>query len=350
MRHWILTLGFVAATRVISAQEALDRSSIVSVPNPTTVLGSAWIDLRQTAKAGSTQSTPDWIESVALIPPDPSSGPGRSVFRIRLAKSSDAQTVLFFRLFFNDKPSLQPEVVAWDESGSELLRSGPLGGGIDLDSSESVMIPMRGITAIDVEVPGDGATVRGAYLEWMTSSELVHPVNAGAQDSVPQPFSLTTPLHAPAQDQEQFGTVTATLSADPVRIGSTIDQAAVFQFGMQSQPLVALITFEIAGPRIDSPPELLVNGVNAGAVSLTLPELADPAYRGEMHTFVNEMQFQYTGWIRAQKLVPLSSLQVGLNSIAIVNGSNATAAVIRSTQVQLKYLWDKSDYILKPER
>jgi hypothetical protein len=43
-------------------------------------------------------------------------------------------------------------------------------------------------------------------------------------------------------------------------------------------------------------------------------------------------------------------LQVGLNSIAIVNGPNAAAAVIRSTQVQLKYLWDKSDYILKPER
>ena len=184
----------------------------------------------------------------------------------------------------------------------------------------------------------------------MTSSELVHPTSAGAQDSVPQPFSLTTPLHSPTQDSEQFGTVIASLSADPIRIGSTPDQAATFQFGIESQPLLALISFEIAGPRIDSPPEVIVNGVNTGSVSLALPELADPAYRGEMHTFVNEMQFQYTGWVRAQKIVPLASLQVGSNNIVIVNGPNATASVIRSTQIQLKYLWDKSDYILKPER
>jgi len=212
------------------------------------------------------------------------------------------------------------------------------------------MIPMNGIATIDVEVPGDGTTVRSAYLEWMTSSELVHAGSAGTQDSVPQPFSLTTRLHPPTQDSEQFGTVTASLAAEPIRIGSTSDQAAVFQFGMESQPLLALISFEIAGPRIDSPPEVIVNGVNVGPVSLALPELADPAYRGEMHTFVNEMQFQYTGWVRAQKIVPLASLQVGDNNILINNGPNAAASVIRSTQIQLKYLWDKSDYILKPER
>ena len=340
----------VGTTRIVFAQEAFDRDSMASVPNPPGTRGSAWLDLRQTAKTGSIQAAPDWVESVSLVNVDSKSSAASTVFRIRLNKPGDAQSVLFFRLFFNDKPDSHPEIVAWDESGSQLLRSGPLGNGIDLDSSESVMIPMRGIATIDLEVPGDGTTVRGAYLEWMTSSELVHPANAGAQDSVPQPFSLTTPLHAPTQDSELFGTVTANLSADPIRIGSTRDQAAVFQFGMESQPLLALISFEIAGPRIDSPPEVIVNGMNTGAVSLALPELADPAYRGEMHAFVNDMQFQYTGWVRAQKIVPLASLQVGANNIVVVNGPNAAASVIRSTQIQLKYLWDKSDYILKPER
>ena len=107
--------------------------------------------------------------------------------------------------------------------------------------------------------------MRGAYLEWMTSSELVHAASAGTQDSVPQPFSLTTRLRAPTQDSEQFGTVTASLAADPIRIGSASDQAAMFQFGIESQPLLALVSFEIAGPRIDSPPEVIINGVNAGA-------------------------------------------------------------------------------------
>jgi hypothetical protein len=69
-----------------------------------------------------------------------------------------------------------------------------------------------------------------------------------------------------------------------------------------------------------------------------------------MHRIVSQMQFQYTGWLRAQKIVPASALHSGTNNIAIVNGPDASTAVIRATQVQLKYLWEKSDYILKPDR
>lgn len=240
--------------------------------------------------------------------------------------------------------------MAWDESGSQVLRSGPLGTGIDLESSESVMIPMHGVTTVDVEVPGDGSSVRGAYLEWMISSELAHTASVGSQDAVPQPFAATLPLHAPTEDSEDFGTVIASLSADLIRIGPTPEQGAVFEFGIESQPLLALITFEIANPRIDSPPEVIANGQNIGAASLIMPGLADPGYRGEMHRIVSQMQFQYTGWLRAQKIVPASALHSGTNDVAIVNGPGASASVIRATQVQLKYLWEKSDYILKPDR
>src|SRR5437763_11061078 len=207
MRRRFLLFILIGATRIGIAQEAVDRSATTSAPNPPSMAGSAWLDLRQTAKPGSIQAVPNWVESVSLVPAEPKSDTASTVFRIRLNKPGDAQSVLFFRLFFNDKSGSQPEVIAWDESGSQLLRSGPLGGGIDLDSSESVMIPMHGIATIDVEVPGDGATVRGAYLEWMTSGELVHAASAGTQDSVPQPFSLTTRLRVPTQDSEQFRTI-----------------------------------------------------------------------------------------------------------------------------------------------
>ena len=209
---------------------------------------------------------------------------------------------------------------------------------------------MHGVTTVDVEVPGDGNSVRGAYLEWMINSELAHTASVGSQDAVPQPFATTLPLHAPTEDSEEFGTVTASLSADLIRIGPAPEQGAVFEFGIESQPLLALVTFEIANPRIDSPPEVIANGQNVGAASLIMPGLADPGYRGEMHRIVSQMQFQYTGWLRAQKIVPASALHSGTNNIAIVNGPDASAAVIRTTQVQLKYVWEKSDYILKPDR
>src|ERR1700730_3810084 len=238
MLRRILTLGLIVAVRSLLAQEAVNRDSIVAgqtsafaVTAP--VSGNAWIDLRQNAKPGAVQSVPDWVEAVTFIPANTQAdGAAPSVFRIRLARPGGHASVLFFRLFFNDQTSARPEIVAWDESGSQLLRSGPLGTGIDLESSESVMIPMHGITTIDVEVPGDGSSVRGAYLEWMSSSEMVHASSAGSQDAIPQPFSAAVPLHAATQDSAEFGTVPASLPADWIRIGSTPSEAAVFEFGM----------------------------------------------------------------------------------------------------------------------
>src|SRR5437763_5431604 len=96
---------------------------------------------------------------------------------------------------------------------------------------------------------------------------------------------------------------------------------------MQSQPLLALVTFEIAGPRIDSPPQVIANGENVGPAALVMPGLADPGYRGEMHAIVSQMQFQYTGRLRAQKVVPVSPRHAGTTNIAIINGPHAASAV-----------------------
>src|SRR5256714_1981835 len=313
MRQRILTLGLILATRALLAQEAVNGTSVNGRTPADAIVapvsGNAWIDLHQSAKPGAVQSVPNWVEAVTFTPAVTQTDPAApSVFRIRLARPSGHSAILFFRLFFNDQTVAKPEIVAWDESGSQVLRSGPLGSGIDLESSESVMIPMHGVTTVDVEVPGDGNSVRGAYLEWMSSSEMVHASGVGSQDAVLQPFAATLALHAPAQDAEEFGTVTASLSADLIRIGSASSQAAAFEFGLESQPLLALITFEIAGPRIDSPPEVIANGENVGPASLVIPGLADPGYCAEMHAIVSQMQFQYTGWLRAQKTVPVRAL------------------------------------------
>jgi hypothetical protein len=181
----------------------------------------------------------------------------------------------------------------------------------------------------------------------MTSSEVVHPVNAEHRDLIPEPFSVVPALHPPPEDVENFGTVTATLAAEAVQLDARTQQNAVFQFPIEAQPLTALLTFEIANPRIDVPPEVYVNGQNIGPVALTLPDLADPGFRGESEPLTTEMHFSYTGWLRAQKLVPATILKVGANDLVIANGTGTGASAIRATQVQLKYIWDKSDYLLR---
>lgn len=348
----VALFSFLGATSSLLAQEAFSNGlppadDGVSAQN---VVQNAWIDLRQHKKAASRpQSAPSWVEAVGMTATTGTDGRSRSVFRIRVSAPSTDYHIMFLRIFFDDKADARPEIVAWNELGTQVLRSGELGSGVGLPSSDSVMIPMNGISTLDIEVPGDGKTVRAVYLDWMTSSEVVHPVNAEHRDVIPEPFSSLPPLRSPDQDVEHFGTVTATLSNETIPMGPDAEHAAAFQFGVETQPLVALLTFEVASPRIDSPPEVYVNGADVGPATFTLPELADPGYRGEVESMMKEMHFQYTGWIRVQKLIPVSELKVGSNDVIILSGAGTSASAIRGTQVQLKYLWEKSDYLLQTD-
>ena len=351
-RRVAFALFFSAICRA-SAQEALSDALLSSADTSSqSVPESAWIDLRQNVPGNSrTQSAPPWVEAVTLLRAQAAVNTSpKSVFRIRVTKPSSEHQVLLFRLFFDDKPNQRPELIAWDESGTHVLRSGLLGSGVGLPSSDSVIIPMTSASSIDIEVPGDGKTVRTAYLDWMTSSGVVHPVNAENREMIPEPFSSMPQLRAPADDVEQFGTVTATLSAETIRIGPQIQQGAAFQFPIEAQPLAALLTFEIVSSRVDAPPQIYLNGHDIGQASLTLPDLADPGYRGEAERLAKQMHFQYTGWLRVQKIVPVSNLKVGTNDLLVVNGPAGGASAIRATQIQLKYLWDKSDYLLQTGR
>jgi hypothetical protein len=309
---------------------------------------SAWLDLRQTPATNSTpQTAPHWVEAVTLVPVAPKAdGVAKTIFRIRVSRPRPELQLLLFRLFFEDKPQQRPSIIAWDESGSQVLRSRELGAGIDLATSDTVMLPMLGVSCIDVEVPGDGKTVRGVYMDWMASRSVAHPLAAGPRDVIPEPFAATAPLHAPDTDSETFGTVTATLAPETIRIGASISQGAAFQFPIESRPLMALLTFEVSSARIDSPPEVFVNGESLGPVSIALTDLADPGYQGETQRLIDGMRFHYTGWLRAQKLVPAANLRAGTNDVIVIGGPGTPVSAIRATQIQLKYLWEKSDYLL----
>ena len=198
----VFAILFAAICRV-GAQEAF-TDALPPAADATTaeqpVPESAWLDLRQGAPQNSkAQNAPAWVEALTLLPAETTEGApmSKSIFRIRVTQPSPDFQVLFFRLFFDDKADQQPEIIAWDESGTHVLRSGTLGAGMNLPSSDSVLIPMTGASSIDIEVPGDGKTLRAAYLDWMTSSEVVHPVNAEHRDVIPEPFSSVPTLHAP---------------------------------------------------------------------------------------------------------------------------------------------------------
>ena len=132
--------------------------------------------------------------------------------------------------------------MAWDESGTQLLRSGPLGQKTGLATSSSTVVPMIGVTAIDVEVPGDGRSVRGAYLDWMKTTQVMRPIHAEQQKLMADPFAAPMPLRAGEEDAEVYGTVTAPLTAETIAIGSSMPNGASFQFGLEGEPLAGRST------------------------------------------------------------------------------------------------------------
>src|SRR5499426_2841152 len=173
---------FLATVCRVSAQEALwDALRIpppmiaapppmLAEPPPTVaepLPSSAWLDLRQTMSRNSkTQEAPAWVEALTLLPGELTEGgmASKSVFRIRVTQPGPNYQILFFRLFFDDKPNQQPELIAWDESGTHILRSGTLGAGMNLPSSDSLIIPMTGASPLEIDVPRAGKTLPAPHL------------------------------------------------------------------------------------------------------------------------------------------------------------------------------------------
>lgn len=352
----------LAAAPLAPAQEVMIGRSLrqkteiaplpVPTPKPVPAARTAWLDLRQNTNGRpGPQSGPAWVKAVTMLPQEMKDGAvAKTTFRIQLAQPSPDLPLLMFRLFFDDKPEQRPRLLASDNEGGLVLQTTPLGLGLSLATSETVMVPAAGVSTVDVEVPGDGRTIRGAYLDWMASGEVVRPVDSEQRYVMGETFGSETPLRAPTDDVEKLGTVTATLAPETIAIGPSVQQGAAFQFPLEAQPLAAMLTFEVSSAYVDSLPEVYLNGENLGQVTVALPELADPAYRGEMKPLIRQMRFQYTGWLRAQKMLPASLLRNGPNDLLVIGGAGTPSSAIRATQIQLKYVWEKFDYQLIPGR
>ncbi len=335
-------------------------------PSPLT----AWLDLRPVSPGTRAQTTPSWIESLDFIPPrrgasklplviDHPGGqgglvqgadPARSVYRLRLQRPAAAVNDLQIRVFFDDEEgSEQVYLSAWNELGTELMRSNPLGQGLGLPSSETLVVPMSGVDYLELSVPGDGTRVRAVFLTWLGKARVLQPVDFPATGAVREPFQVLSSSTRQNNDTYLYGVVTASLQgAEASVLKPETVPSATFEFQLEHQPLVAVISYEILGGSLGSAPLVAVNGRYQGVSDMHLPDLADPGYRGEQREASNQMAFRYTGWIRAQKVVPGEMLNAGLNSVTLGLSEGSSSVAVRSLQIQLKYNWEKLDYILAP--
>lgn len=343
--HSLLRLAALTAVAL-----ALSLPAAGQVLRQESTPNSVWLDLRLAEEGAKPQTVPGWVDaleteaqSINTLGPEGAYMAPATVHRIRVGKVADAEALLI-RLYFDDLPGMAPSISAWDELGNEIARSGDFGDALGLPNAKSVVIPTAKLNYLEILVPGDGRTIRAAQLSWLTRHELWRPLDLTAAPLLIEPFRALRSEARPADGEDRYrnGVVTAVLQEGMLKL-SEGGGSVRFPFEVEKAPLVALLSFEVLGADLEHPPELRLNGRLLGEAQFAMPDLADPAIRGELQDARAGIGFRYSGWLRATRLVPTFALSNGANLLEITAKSEAGEIAIRRVDIQLKYPFEQLD-------
>ena len=336
-------LALACAAALATAQEA---AVLTDQPTPFSV----WLDLHLLSKPGATKpALPIWFESFQNEPLAAKDGePPKTVYRLRLRRMPSLHRELLLRVFFDDIAGMSPIVTAWTESGRELFRAAPMGVGAGLPSSESIVVPLTGADYLDVTVPGDGSSIRGVLAGSLKDATTKQTLDFQGATEVQDPFGNLPAAQPSEEDAKLFGRVKATVDTGIVHLSRKGESAAQWQFSLAGQPLMAVVTFEVLNADLAAPPVVSANDGQAGFASIHWPDLSDPGFRGESRPLEPALRFQFTGWVRAQFVIPGNLLHSGQNAVNIGLGDDSGRIAIRNVELQLKHNWKHFDYILTP--
>ena len=342
-------LGLACATALAFAAapaSAQESAPLTDQPAAFSVL----LDLNALSKPGAVKpALPIWFESFQTEPVQAQNGAAaKTIYRLRLRRMPSLHHELLLRIFFDDMPDMSPVVTAWTESGKEQFRSPALGIGIGLPTSESVMLPLDGADYIDVEVPGDGSTIRSVFASSLKDVLSRQTIDFQPAAEMADPFGNLPAAHPADEDTKLFGRVKATVDTGTVQLSPKAGVSSEWQFELAGQPLTAVVSFEVLNADLNAPPVVVANDGPPGFANIQWPDLADPGFRGESRPLEPSMRFQYTGWVRAQFVIPGHLLHSGLNQIKISLSEDSGPIAVRNVELQLKYNWKQFDYILTP--
>lgn len=304
-----------------------------------------WLDFRALTRPGAPKAGfPIWVESLQRI----TSVAGKTIYRIRFRHLGGLGDELQFRIFFRDDVNAGPSITGWTETGSQPFSAGPLGQGFGVDTSETLLVPAGALDYLDVEVPGDGKNVRGAFVTSLRREAIWHSLDFGASDPLIDPFGVPNPTDVSEDDRLLYGRVRATLDAEPLTLDPARSTDATYEFSLDKAPLLAAVKFEILGADPTALPQAFINGQPLGTASITFPDLADPAFHGESRPLEKNLRFRYTGWLRGQVIVPGPMLLGGLNSFVLRVNEDTSPVIVRAVEIELKHPSAVFDYDFKP--
>ncbi|EDY17425.1 hypothetical protein CfE428DRAFT_5111 [Chthoniobacter flavus Ellin428] len=341
MRSLFLTLGVglcVLGTMRSNAQQMQQE------PTPFTT----WLDFHQLADGQRLPGLPIWLASVTGDHTTGTDGKETTTIRLQLRDVGDFDQKRLLRLFFDDHAGASPVVVGLDASGAQKFSRGPLGQGLELPTSETMVFSPAGIATLEIQVPGDGSNLRGAFLATLQAHTMMKALDFAAPGDLIDVFERSSALPLPANDVALFGRVKAKLDEGTVKLSATGEQSVTWEFELVSPPLLTMISFEVSNADEQAPLEVTLNDQPLGPITVSWPDLADPGYLGVVRPLEAGMRFRYAGWLRAQKMIPGALLKAGVNRLVLTLPPDAGPAAVRNLALQLKNNWKNLDYNLSP--
>jgi len=337
---------FLALACLATISVAEEPGILSEQPSPFSV----WLDLNVLSRPGAAKpAMPIWFESFQSEPVAAVGGAApKTVYRLRLRRMPSLHRELLLRAFFDDLATAQPVITAWTESGRELFRSQPLGTGTGLPTNETLVVPIDGADYVDIEVPGDGNSVRGVLASSLRESVTRETIDFQAVAELQDPFDNLPGMKPADDDRKLFGRIKATVDTGIVTLSRKTEPSAQWQFQLAGQPLTAVVTFEVLNADLTAPPVVVANDGQPAAANVHWPDLSDPAFRGESRPLEPSMRFQYTGWLRGHHVIPGHLLHSGLNQVTVALPDDSGPVAIRNVELQLKHNWKHFDYTLTP--
>ena len=279
---------------------------------------------------------PMWVESVSVLhPPKDPLGLRCTVVRLRIRKLSSLVHSIEFRVTLAAGPSGYAEFTAWNEAGTQLFHSQPFGSSNNA-LTEVVRIQTEGVDYIDLALPLDGSRLTGLFTSAMKKSPVLHPIDF-PPPAVLESFTANSGTNLdPDRDHLLLGRVAATLEIGPLTL--TEETPTLIDFELSHKPSVALLTFEARSLLATAPPLASLNGVELAPLSVTFPDLADPAWRTKKGGTLAEPVIQYSGWTRVQGILPHSALLSGANQVSLQQPYLGGTVEIRNVQLQIRNL------------
>ncbi len=323
--RWLAVLALPAA---LVAQEPRQQTTPFSVMLNLDALGTP---------AAPKTSLPIWLESMERIAvPDVRGKIAKTIFRLRFRKLGELNNEVFLRLFYDDVLGLAPLITGSAGSAAPHFFHGPFGAGLDLPNSETVLVPMDAIDTVEIEAPGDGSNVHGAFVASLKKSDSWHALDFTPDSDLADPFNNTPAAPPEASDLYLYDRVRAPIDPLIRKLVPRETPSGAWEFELGTLPLFAVVTFDVLNVDALAAPEIAVNGRRIGPASIHLPDLADPGYRSVVRARDLDVRFRYAGWLRCQRAIPASALVEGLNRIEIALSKESGPIAVRTIELHLK--------------